>query len=179
MAVLRYPIKLSDYDPRWPEAFELERSNLAKLLGDRVVAFEHIGSTSVPGLCGKPIVDISIAVRALDDALPCMELMSPLGYVQIPCADSDRYDLWRLNGKEMPTHIAHFMQVGTPAWIRPIAFREALRADAQLAHEYADLKRRLAEALHDDIRTYGQQKTDFIQKTVDAELVKIAASSQA
>lgn len=168
--VLRYRIEIVQFESDWQPRFEEEKARLRLFFGEHVVAYEHIGSTSVPGLSGKPILDIAVAVRTLDDARSLIPAAAEAGYFPIECAANDRFDLWRRQGGEAPTHILHFMQLESDAWRRPIAFRDALRADERLMTAYAELKSQLANAHQDDIRAYGKGKTEFIENVLERAL---------
>ncbi len=129
-----------------------------------------MGSTAVPGLDSKPIIDLSAAVRDLGVVPSLLSALEAAGYRQIELDTDDRFDLWRQVGCGPPTHILHFMEDGSGAWVRPLIFRNALRADVALREEYAELKRRLALECVDDIRRYGKGKTEFIHRVVNAYL---------
>jgi GrpB-like predicted nucleotidyltransferase (UPF0157 family) len=171
--VAGYPIEIVSYDPRWGEAFEKERVRLADALGHHVLRFEHMGSTSVPGLDSKPIIDISAAVADLAVVPSLFDVLGKLEYQPIVQKSPDRYDLWRVCGKGHPSHILHFMVDGSDAWFHPIIFRNALRADPTLRTQYSELKRQLASACGDDIDKYGTGKTDFVRHVLDAMLGKV------
>jgi len=156
--VAGYLIEIVPYDPSWPTAYEEERTRLHRALGDCVARLEHMGSTSVPGLDSKPIIDIAAAVTSLATVPDLFPKLEGLGYQPIDQRSPDRYDLWRVGDKGHPSHILHFMADGSDAWIRPIIFRNALRADANIREKYSELKRKLAEECGDDIIAYGQMK---------------------
>lgn len=165
--VAGYRIEIVSYDSSWPAAYEAERERLAAAIGPQVSRYEHMGSTSVPGLDSKPIIDISAAIADLGSIPKLLPTLEELGYRPIEQKSTERFDLWRLCAKGHPSHILHFMEDGSPAWQRPIVFRNALRADPELRAEYAELKRQLAEACGDDIEKYGKGKTDFIRRVLD------------
>jgi GrpB-like predicted nucleotidyltransferase (UPF0157 family) len=154
-------IEVVDYNPAWKAAFVLERSLLQEALGEIVVAVHHIGSTSVPGLAAKPIIDILLAVTdlaALDDK---GAEMAALGYKAkgengIP---GRRYFH---KGGPQRTHHAHAFTAGDPNLTRHLAFRDYLIANPEVTQEYAALKKRLASAYKDDSRLYQAGKEDFI-----------------
>ena len=78
------PVIIVEYDPRWPTLYEEERERILRAVGDLVVAIEHVGSTAVPNLGGKPIIDIMPAVRRLEDAELCVEPLGGIGYEYVP-----------------------------------------------------------------------------------------------
>jgi GrpB-like predicted nucleotidyltransferase (UPF0157 family) len=158
-------IAVVDYDPGWPARFAAERAAIAHALGDLVVAIEHIGSTAVPGLPAKPIIDLLVGVRGLAEARArAVAPLGALGYAYIPA-----YEAWLPNElffrKGMPgpwTHHAHLMEPANPRWADFLAFRDHLRAHPEQAAAYAAEKRRLAARFGDDIAGYRTGKDGFI-----------------
>jgi GrpB-like predicted nucleotidyltransferase (UPF0157 family) len=153
-------VELREYDPTWAELFESERQVLAGIFGGGAVAIEHVGSTSVPGLSAKPIVDVLIGLRqlALTDAQ--IEAMGGLGYEYL----GDHGLPGRLFFKKEPrTHHVHVVEHGGPHWERQLVFRDALRSDPEERRRYDAFKRRLAAEGHPrDV--YTELKTPFIRE---------------
>lgn len=153
-------VALKPYNATWPALFERERRALAESLGGGVLAIEHIGSTSVPGLAAKPIIDIAIAVESFDEAVALVAPMVDNGYVYrgengIPrrhffCKGSPR------------THHVHMFEIASDNWRRHLVFRDALRCDPLLASRYESIKRELARLYHTDVDSYTNGKSDFI-----------------
>lgn len=165
-----YSVEIVPYDSSWPAAYDQELERLSRAIGSHVLRFEHMGSTAVPGLAAKPIVDISAAVRCLGD-VPCLfPDLGALGYKPIEQSSPDRYDLWRQTLHDPPTHILHFMELDSDAWMRPLIFRNALRADSELRARYTQLKERLANSFASDSKSYGQGKTDFVNQVIHSIL---------
>jgi GrpB-like predicted nucleotidyltransferase (UPF0157 family) len=134
-----------EYDPAWPALFEVERESVVAALGDLVGTVEHIGSTSVPGMPAKPVIDMMAGVADLGVAAQAEPLLAARGYRWIPhrvdAVLFNRFDRDRL------THALHLTVPGSDLWRERLAFRDALRADPALITEYAELKRQLlAEA---------------------------------
>lgn len=141
------PEIVCDYDPSWPRAFEAERRLLEARLGSAIEGIEHIGSTSVPGLAAKPLIDIMVAVSA-EQVPGCVDALAELRYRRR--ADRDfpgRVFLRRLDSHGRATHHLSLTEPGGAYWRDQLAFRDALRADRELAARYAELKRALAENL--------------------------------
>jgi GrpB-like predicted nucleotidyltransferase (UPF0157 family) len=170
--VSSYSIEIVQYDPSWPAAYAQEERRIAEAIGSHVVRFEHMGSTAVPGLAAKPIIDISAAVSRLEGVPSLFPALRALGYEPIPQESPDRFDLWRQPTNGPPTHILHFMELDSEAWIRPLIFRNALRADPDLRAEYISLKQTLADTCASDIKEYGKGKTEFITKVLEAMLTE-------
>ncbi len=154
-------IEVVDYDPRWPQLYVDERANVAAALGTMVESIEHIGSTSVRGLSAKPIVDLLVTVARLGPVDLYARPLGPLGYTYFSVMGNDeRYTF----GKGDPhTHHLHVVQHGGEEHLRPLLFRDYLRAHPEAAREYAALKRTLAARFHDDRRAYLAGKSEFVR----------------
>ncbi len=152
------------YDPQWPAMYEEEKAHIMAAIGGNIVAIEHVGSTSVPGLAAKPIIDIMVGVRRLDDALLCIEPLQPLGYEYRPqdqlVMPERRY--FRKNSNGVRTHHLHMVEPTSNFWRDHILFRDYLRAHPASAAEYARVKRALAAGHPQDTLAYTEAKTPFI-----------------
>ena len=163
-------IEVVEYNPLWPKRFESERDLLHRTLRDVAVEIHHIGSTAVPGLAAKPIIDILIEVTdlsALDSLDGEMEAIGyePKGEFGIP---GRRY--FRKGGDERTHHIHAFAQ-GDFNVTRHVAFRDYLRANPDVAREYGELKKRVALECQNDIDRYCDGKDAYINR-VEAIAVK-------
>jgi len=131
--------------------------------GSALVAVEHIGSPSVPGLAAKNIIDIMAGVESLDDAPRWIAPLTELGYHYMAELEAQfperRY--FNKGTVEVPTHHLHMVELTSEFWHRHLLFRDYLRSHPDAAGEYAELKRRLASQ-HDDIDDYTLAQTDFI-----------------
>jgi len=153
-------VELADYDASWAELFEQERQRLEPIFDGRAVGIEHIGSTSVPGLCAKPIVDMLVGLRELDLSDDQIASMEALGYEYL-----GEYGLpGRLFFRKHPrTHHVHVVEHDGEHWERQLVFRDALRTDAEERTRYDAFKRRLAAEGHPrDV--YTELKTPFIRE---------------
>jgi GrpB-like predicted nucleotidyltransferase (UPF0157 family) len=152
-------IVIAEYDPAWPQMFEEERARLQQAIGEWAFAIEHVGSTSIPGLAAKPIIDIGITLNELIDALKCITPLHQLGYqccgeFSIPGQITDGV------GR---THQIHMYQRNHEQFRWHIAFRDYMRAHPEDAAEYATLKRDVASRHGDDIEKYIEGKHDYIR----------------
>ncbi|MHC1948580.1 GrpB family protein [Bradyrhizobium sp. UFLA06-06] len=162
------PIVVLDYDPNWPAMFETERARVEHALGSLALAIEHVGSTAVPGLPSKPIIDLMVGVPSLAEARErCIEPIEALGYNYIP-----EYAAWlpgELFFRKGPpgpwTHHLHVMEPSNPRWETLLVFRDYLRAHPEAAHAYADIKQALAASSREDIAAYRNGKTRFVEET--------------
>lgn len=157
------PIRLVPPDPRWPARFELERAVLAEAIGEWVAGgIHHVGSTAVPGLEAKPIIDILVGVHDLETARECFEPLGDVGYLYAPYLPDEMHWFCKPDPARR-THHLHLVPVGSPRYRDELAFRDRLRADPRLAADYAALKRQLAGRHRVDREAYTKAKGPFIQ----------------
>ena len=157
-------IVISEYDPKWPAIYEEEVARILALAGDTVTAVEHVGSTSVPGLGAKPIIDIMAAVGQIDEAMTLVEPLGALGYRYLPEYEElipERRFFRR--GRESASHHLHIVETATDFWIDHLLFRDYLRSHRETAMEYDEIKRNLAARLGDDRAAFTMAKTSFIE----------------
>lgn len=157
------PVEVVEYDPGWPGLYERERDLIADALGDLALAIEHVGSTAVPGLGAKPIIDIMVGVRRVADGERCVAPLRGLGYLHKGLDDipGHRYFRKPVNGRR--THQIHMVEVGSEFWERHLLFRDYLREHPEEARDYYELKLRLAERFGTDRLGYNEAKTEFIR----------------
>jgi GrpB-like predicted nucleotidyltransferase (UPF0157 family) len=159
-------IVIADYNPLWPAMFSDERERLLVVVSEWVTGIEHIGSTSMPGLAAKPVIDMLVGVRALADAdRHCISPICKLGYEYVPEFETvmpfRRY-FRRLSDGANDSHHIHLVEQGSDFWERHLLFRDYLRAHQKQAREYEQLKRRLAPQFG-DVNDYAEAKTEFIR----------------
>lgn len=155
------PVGLAEYDPSWPASFRREAERIRGLLGGRAAVLEHAGSTSVPGLAAKPIVDIVLAVADSADEAAYVPDLEAGGYV-LRIREPDWYEHRVFKGPDADVNV-HVFTVGCPEIDRMLAFRDLLRRDdgARLAYERE--KRRLAGRTWRYVQHYADAKTDIIE----------------
>ncbi len=169
----RGTVKLVPHNPKWEKLFEKEKQLLKKTFGDTILAIEHIGSTAIPGIPAKPIIDINIGVKSLDVARDMKEEFDRLGYEHRPFVpDKTKDDLkWQelyVKGPEAKrTHYVHVTVFGGDYWKNDLLFRDFLRKNPERAKQYAKLKEQLAEKYADDRATYTENKEQFINETLE------------
>ena len=158
-------IRLAPYDPAWPRRYAGERDRLRAALGPPVPDLEHIGSTAVPGLGAKPILDIMAGVPDLGIAAEWIPSLASLGYRYLPDAERaipDRRFFVRRRGGARIVHL-HLVERPGPFWERHLRFRDLLRAQPATAAAYDRLKRALALRFAHDREAYTDGKTAFIE----------------
>jgi GrpB-like predicted nucleotidyltransferase (UPF0157 family) len=163
-------IAIAPYDPGWPRAFERERDRLRAALGDRAVRIDHHGSTAVPDLAAKPVIDIQVSVEQLAPLEPYVRALEALGYRHVPHADDSFAPFFHRPADWPHTHHVHLVEAGGMEERRTLAFRDCLRANPEVARDYEMLKRRLAaEAGGTDVaphEAYANAKTAFIEQVL-------------
>ena len=164
----RAPLVVEPYSPRWPVLFESERAALNDVFAGTFCVVEHVGSTAVPELAAKPIIDIMLGTRALRDIEERIEAMRSIGYEYMPEHEKDLPER-RFFAKPLVRprlfHV-HAVVFDGAFWKRHLVFRDALRADRSLAESYASLKHRLAAQFGDDRDGYTRAKGPFIAAVV-------------
>jgi GrpB-like predicted nucleotidyltransferase (UPF0157 family) len=160
-------VYLVEHDPQWTVRFAEQRDRLTGLLAPWLAGeIEHVGSTAVPGLRAKPIVDILATVTSLDEPDAMVEVLTADGWLGWP-DDPTPARLWFLRPEPAArTHHLQIMAAGDARVTALLAFRDALRADPALAAEYAALKDRLAAANPTDREAYTDAKADFVAAAV-------------
>ena len=167
-AAIDEEVSLHAPDPAWAGAFELERDRLLALVPGVFVEIAHIGSTAVPGLAAKPIIDILAGVASLEDIDALVDRLCERGYTTSKAFNATLGDRrWLMRWKNgHRTHHLHIVAHGGVLWGERIGFRDALRADPALAQRYAALKIRLAAEHRADREAYTDAKADFVRDVV-------------
>ena len=167
-------MEIVPYDSRWPEAFAAEAGRLRAALGPLALRVDHNGSTSVPGLAAKPVVDIQISVASLQPIAAYRDRLTAIGYVHVPHSDDAFCPFFHRPADWPHTHHIHVVQAGGEEEKRTLAFRDYLRDHADAAREYEALKFRLAAGFPADgleeREAYAAAKTDFVGRIVAAAL---------
>jgi GrpB-like predicted nucleotidyltransferase (UPF0157 family) len=166
------PVEIVPYDPAWPDQFAAEAEILRRALAEWIAGpIEHIGSTAIPGLAAKPVIDIMLGVESLEASRPAIAAAAELGYCYAPYqADVEHW--FCKPSFAFRTHHLHLIPAGTPQWKRPIAFRNYLRDHADVAAEYEALKRRLAVEHRADREAYTAAKRPFIDRVTERALAR-------
>jgi len=163
-------VKIVEYDENWQEIFENEKSELQNILGDKAIGIQHIGSTSVPQGCAKPIIDILIGVNSMKIADKCIKPLIKFRYEfkggkGIPGG----YFFTKSTGK-LRTHHLHIITYNSISWVDHLIFRDFLIQNPEYREKYCDLKKELATKFKNDREAYTDAKSDFIEKVVQLAL---------
>ena len=167
-------IVITDYDPAWPAQFAEEAQRIGAALGDSVAVIEHFGSTAVPGLSAKPIIDLLVAVRSLPEAraraVPALEALGYAYWRDDPAPDRLFFVKGLVPGPR--THhvhivdlsVSHDPRLGEFTFADRLLFRDYLRANPDEAACYAALKRDLAAQFSEDREAYTGGKTEYVDR---------------
>jgi GrpB-like predicted nucleotidyltransferase (UPF0157 family) len=162
------PVVIVDSDPRWPALYEQERDRILAVVGSLIIGIEHIGSSAVPGLGGKPIIDIMPGVRSLVDAEQCIEPLEGIGYEYVPkyneLIPERRY--FHKGPPQGRTFHLHAVERGSDFWDGHLLLRDWLRTHPEDAQEYYLLKKELAARFGRDREGFTEAKTPFIESIV-------------
>ena len=157
------PIEICDYDDRWPEAFARICNRVGPVLGARVLRIEHVGSTSVPGLAARPIIDLDLVIRHRSDLPVVIERLGTLDSVHQGDLGITGREAFRSLRPLEPTHHLYVVAEDASELRRHLAFRNRLREDADVREQYAALKRELAARAGDDRAAYVSGKSAFVE----------------
>ena len=158
------PVRIVPYDPAWPAAFEQERTSLARVLGPAVTGgIHHVGSTAVPGLSAKPIIDILVGIENLEAARAHIKPLAALEYVYAPYRIDEMLWFCKPNPAAR-THHLHLVPTGSERFRDELAFRDFLRQHQECAEAYAQLKKELAVRFEHDREAYTEGKTNFVRE---------------
>lgn len=155
-------VRIVPYDPSWPVLARAELRRIEEALGDVAVRLEHVGSTAVPGLAAKPIVDLQVSVGAVERRPRYVEPLERLGYLFVPAPESPDFHLFARPPERPRTHHVHVCEVGSTHESRHLAVRDFLRAHADEAAAYAALKRRVAARHPQDRLGYIAGKDPYV-----------------
>ena len=152
--------RLADYNALWPQAFAEEAARLKRALGSAAIEIEHYGSTSVPGLRAKPIIDIQVGVARIEQGLEFIEPLSLLGYDYAGDQGISEHHIF--GRAKVRTHLTHVVIYEGDQWFQSLRFRDRLRADPMIRAAYTKLKAALV-ATAGSRAEYTEGKSDFVR----------------
>jgi len=159
------PIIVEDYNPKWIDRFLREKESLLGTIGHLIIDLEHIGSTSIFDLAAKPIIDILIGVKTLEDAEKCIPILEKMNYQYVPefedILPERRYLRKPPKGEGHDVHL-HMTVLGSDFWERQLLFRNFLRIHPDARDKYSKLKKKLARKYRNDREAYTNAKEEFI-----------------
>ena len=168
-------IYIAPYDPQWPAEYAAEEARIVGACRGLPIRLEHIGSTAVPGLDAKPIIDILAGCPPRANRAEYVAALRQLGYEHKGAFGIPGRNYFRRGSPR--SHQVHMVSWSSGFWRDQLAFRDALREDTALRQEYATLKRDLARVHSDDVERYANAKGPFIRAVVRRALEAASASS--
>jgi GrpB-like predicted nucleotidyltransferase (UPF0157 family) len=155
-------VRIVDYDEAWPIRADEELRRIKEELGQVAVGLEHVGSTAVPGLAAKPILDLQVSVAAMEPRAAYVEPLQRLAYLFVPTPDSPDFHFFAKPPERPRTHHLHVCEVGSEHELRHLAVRDFLRAHRDEAAAYAALKRRVVARHPQDRLAYIEGKEEYV-----------------
>jgi GrpB-like predicted nucleotidyltransferase (UPF0157 family) len=159
-------IIISDYNAEWPDLFIKEKSLILSETGKSLLSLDHIGSTSIPGLAAKPVIDMLGCIEKFSLDPDCLAPLLRLGYEYKGEHGIPERLFFSKQTNGMRSHHLHVVQQGNPFWDEHILFRDYLRANPEIAQNYENLKRDLAQKFHNDRLAYVNGKDEFIKNVL-------------
>jgi GrpB-like predicted nucleotidyltransferase (UPF0157 family) len=156
--------RIEQHSPLWAELFLQEKQAIARALGPLAIDIQHIGSTAVPGLAAKPILDIGIAVGSREDVARCIPPLLSLGYRHLGHRSEQMGEVFEKLGPSGWTHCIHIVEVHSPHWGDYLLLRDYLKTSHEARESYEHLKREFAERYALDRRAYTAGKAELIQE---------------
>jgi GrpB-like predicted nucleotidyltransferase (UPF0157 family) len=161
-------ISIIPYQHGWVELYEREAGILREALGEKALRIEHIGSTSIPGMIAKPVIDIMVAVHSLPQAVELVSILEALGYLYrsndtIP----ERMFFAKESSPEVRTHHLNLTELSSGFWVNQLAFRDYLRTHEQIAAEYGVLKQDIANRYAQTKVLDPESKTPFVARVLE------------
>ena len=162
------PVTLVEYDPAWPDLYAREERRLREALGDHAIRIEHTGSTSVPGLAAKPIIDIVLVVADSADEAAYIPALEAAGYV-LRIREPDWFEHRLFKGPDTNVNV-HTFSAGCPEIERMVAFRDWLRSNDEDRRRYEAAKRELAGRDWQYVQHYADAKTEVVEEIIGRAL---------
>jgi GrpB-like predicted nucleotidyltransferase (UPF0157 family) len=160
-------VVIVDYNLQWPALYEEEEELICKTLGNRIIAIEHIGSTAVPNLGGKNIIDITAGVNSVREANQCLSLLGGIGYKDVTPQPNDTEWYYCLGkGQHRVGYHLHLVKYNSEHWKKHLTFRDFLRKNPRVAQDYFNLKKELAAKHGIDRLGYTEAKSTFIESVI-------------
>lgn len=160
----RGTVKLMRYNPKWRLIALRDINTLKKALGKIALDIQHIGSTAIPGMNAKPIIDINVAIKALKSTKDLIEPLKKLGYRYHGGEPKKKLFIKESNGKV--TRHLHILELDSRIWNNDLLFRDFLHKNKKEAQRYAELKGKFAERFYDDRESYSDAKNSFIETII-------------
>ncbi|WP_179291341.1 GrpB family protein [Shouchella clausii] len=159
------PVTLLEYDPEWPNQFDREASRIRSVLGNKVLQLEHVGSTSIPGLCAKPIIDILLVVIDSADETTYVPDLEKAGYT-LRIREPEWFEHRLFKGPDTDINL-HVFSEGASEVTRMLRFRDWLRSNNADRDKYASVKRHLVQRQWRHVQHYADAKSGIVQEIME------------
>ena len=169
LGLKRHTVKVVDHDPAWAMLGAEACAAVRNACGELLVDVQHVGSTAVPGLPAKPVLDIAAAVATLDSLPQIVRRLTRIGYLYRGDRIGGQFFVAESSPDVRTTHV-HVVEHGGAQWRDYLRFRDLLRNNHALRNRYADLKRLLASGSRDDSHAYTASKADFVRQALHGDL---------
>lgn len=166
LGLKRDKVILLPHQTEWAKLFEQERALIETALAANVLEVQHIGSTAIPDLKAKPILDIAVAVRNFEDAFVCVAPLEHLGYLYRGEYGIARRHYFVKGPEDVRSHHLHMLEIHSENWQNHLLFRNHLKAHSEVAAAYGELKMALARRYPNDREGYTEGKHDFVQSVL-------------
>ena len=160
----RGTVALIEHQEEWNKIFNLDKDIILQILGNSVVDIQHVGSTAIPGISAKPIIDILVGLKNIFEAEHFISKFEEKSYEFRPNASTQDRILYIKGGENFRTHHIHVVQYDSNEWNRMIRFRDYLRENSNVALEYKELKEELAVKFPDNREEYTKGKENFVKQ---------------
>lgn len=171
LGLQRGTVKLVAYNPAWEKSFAKEAKKIAAVFSDDALDIQHVGSTAIPGIVAKPIVDIGVTVSSLKQARKYIDSLQAIGYT-LKLNDPRAERLFFTKGpEEKRTHYLHIGESDHDYIADMVTFRDYLRNNPDEAHKYSELKKKLAVAYADKREVYTAQKEAFVKNILEKTIL--------
>jgi GrpB-like predicted nucleotidyltransferase (UPF0157 family) len=168
LGLKRYTVALVEHHSEWSAYATNRCQKIRYACRDHIVDIQHVGSTSIPDIPAKPIIDIAIGVQDLNCIEDLKEILQSMSYIYRGVGEGSSGHLFvRESGPDIRTEHIHVNIAGSSHWENHIGFRDIMRSNSSLRKEYADLKKELARRFSEDRKSYTHGKHDFIQKALN------------
>ena len=174
----RGTVKLLAYDPKWAEYFSQEKELLSKTLREKVLDIRHIGSTSIAGMPAKPILDILAAVKTLAEVQSLTQDLNKIGYEDKGDGGVSGRRFFVKGGKARRTHHLNFCEMNSFFWRSHLAFCDYLERHPDVARQYSELKRGLADKFPNDRGAYTAGKEEFVRSILTRAMTSSTDTSK-
>jgi GrpB-like predicted nucleotidyltransferase (UPF0157 family) len=164
IGLMRGTVRVVEYQPDWADLYEVEAVRIRACAGDVIADVQHVGSTAVPGMPAKPILDIAVAVLNKDCVPQAVKRLVDVGYIDLGYQEvTGGYLLVKDREPDLRTVHLHIVMLADIEWRNYLAFRDILRQDPVIRDKYARLKKRLARQFPEDRKSYTESKDTFIR----------------